>query len=127
MPSRFRAADAPLERGRLEGDDAHGWLSSDMALYVTIVTDTVSATLPKVAVMHLVDRIVANELQRRLQRMALQVRRYVCLYELTHGGWLREVVPPGFLVPSRACRCCGCGCCCLSDATIPHLESCKSL
>lgn len=58
---------------RVEGNDALQWLTSDMNMYVTIVKDTVAATLPKVAVMMILERIITNELQRRLQRMALQV------------------------------------------------------
>lgn len=64
---------------RVEGNEALQWLTSDMNMYVTIVKDTVAATLPKVAVMMLLERIITNELQRRLQRMALQVRSAACL------------------------------------------------
>eukprot|EP00892_Ulva_mutabilis_P006763 jgi/Ulvmu1/4459/UM002_0184.1 len=79
VPSRFRSlsrsADGEADQGdvaRVEGSDALQWLTSDMNMYVTIVKDTVAATLPKVAVMMLLERIITNELQRRLQRMALQ-------------------------------------------------------
>lgn len=68
-----------VERSRVEGSDAMQWLCSDMSIYVTIVTDTVSATLPKMAVMVLCERIVSSELQRQLQKRALQVR---CVWPL---------------------------------------------
>ena len=90
VPSQFRApavrsrsanGDAAgetevVERMRVEGADALQWLCSDMSIYVTIVTDTVSATLPKMAVMVLCERIVSSELQRQLQKRALQVRAF---------------------------------------------------
>jgi hypothetical protein len=57
----------------VEGIEALTWLTSDMSVYVTIVKDTVAATLPKMAVMILLERIVANDLRRRLQKKALQV------------------------------------------------------
>jgi hypothetical protein len=52
------------------------WLTSDMNMYVTIVKDTVAATLPKMAVSVLLDRIVTNQLLRRMQKMALTVRTW---------------------------------------------------
>lgn len=83
IPSRFRSlsrdADGEGAQGdvaRVEGNDALQWLTSDMNMYVTIVKDTVAATLPKVAVMMILERIITNDLQRQLQRMALQV----CIY-----------------------------------------------
>lgn len=70
-------ADAdPLdhERPRVEGVDMLTWLGNDMGTYVTIVTDTVSRTLPKMAVMVLLERIVSNDMRRVLQKKAMSVR-----------------------------------------------------
>lgn len=85
IPARFRVVSrdasgdgAVGDVARVEGNDALQWLTSDMNMYVTIVKDTVAATLPKVAVMLILDRIITNDLQRRLQRMALQVCARSC-------------------------------------------------
>jgi hypothetical protein len=59
---------------RVEGEDVMTWLTSDMSMYVTIVTDTVSTVLPKMAVMVMLERIVENQLMRALQKMAISVR-----------------------------------------------------
>lgn len=81
IPSRWRtrsrSADEPDTGGittRIEGTDALMWLTSDMNMYVTIVKDTMAATLPKMAVSVLLQRIIANDMLRRLQKMALGVR-----------------------------------------------------
>ena len=85
VPTRWRAksrsADEPDNGGitnRIEGTDALMWLTSDMNMYVTIVKDTMAATLPKMAVSVLLQRIIANDMLRRLQKMALGVRATAC-------------------------------------------------
>jgi hypothetical protein len=91
VPSQFRSkglkpkgtnGDADMEENaecsRVEGEDALTWLCSDMSVYVTIVTDTMSATLPKMAVMILCERVISNELLNVLQKRALKVRILPC-------------------------------------------------
>jgi hypothetical protein len=89
IPSRWRtttrSGDEPDNGGvthRIEGTEALLWLTSDMNMYVTIVKDTIAATLPKMAVSVLLQRIIANDMLRRLQKMALGVSppelRYLC-------------------------------------------------
>lgn len=80
IPSRWRvksrSADEPDTGGithRIEGTEALLWLTSDMNMYVTIVKDTMAATLPKMAVSVLLQRIIANDMLRRLQKMAMGV------------------------------------------------------
>jgi hypothetical protein len=120
VPSQFRSkgpkskgmngeADAfeDMERSRVEGEDALTWLCSDMSVYVTIVTDTVSATLPKMAVMILCERVISNELLHILQKRALQVCRFPCsrqrLVPLLDCPWLCLA---GWLVTAFLCLCC---------------------
>ena len=71
-PSNHRNGAEPAVHDTICSENVE-WLAGDASMYVTIVNDSISAALPKVAVMSLVERAVNRELLSTLQEKLLKM------------------------------------------------------